>query len=472
MSKNVAIKLLILLVVTALVYSIFWFFKVGQLEKQVRNFINDNNALVSSGQVSVSGFPFSQKVVINDVKFALPISHFGDKQVTIKNLVATSGVFASEFVIESLEEVAVQDSKGSIFSVEFASLPEIKFSVVDSKIIDFSYSDKGYRILNAEKALVYAAASSNISLQSSTDAEDKIVNKIRLELREVEGFDLSDVYRNSFEAKVVDGIKTGEIILGNNVVLTEQPTIDPVTGLPLATVAPVAAAIQPVPAVVVPQPEVVPAPAAAVPGQELAQAPVVADPNAAIQPNAGEIAAAQEVIKNNVLVELEYVLTPNKTEQNAQIPVDPTQVQELPVQYTKTVKFTNFEISNPLFKININGELTFTNDDNHPFGSLAFKVEKIDNLLSFISSSISKIIAEKRVDIAAVAPVDGIVNSPDNSYPDFLAKISVNLVPVLKEIAAKNAVSKDDIAEFDLRREKNLDFLVNETPTREILGKF
>jgi hypothetical protein len=33
-------------------------------------------------------------------------------------------------------------------------------------------------------------------------------------------------------------------------------------------------------------------------------------------------------------------------------------------------------------------------------------------------------------------------------------------------------VSKDNVAQFDVRREKNLDFLVNETPMREVLGKF
>ena len=39
-------------------------------------------------------------------------------------------------------------------------------------------------------------------------------------------------------------------------------------------------------------------------------------------------------------------------------------------------------------------------------------------------------------------------------------------------MAAKNPVSKGDVAVFDIRREKNLEFLINETSIREVLGKF
>jgi hypothetical protein len=36
----------------------------------------------------------------------------------------------------------------------------------------------------------------------------------------------------------------------------------------------------------------------------------------------------------------------------------------------------------------------------------------------------------------------------------------------------KNQLSKEDLAVFEIRREKNLDFLINETPIREVMGKF
>ena len=43
---------------------------------------------------------------------------------------------------------------------------------------------------------------------------------------------------------------------------------------------------------------------------------------------------------------------------------------------------------------------------------------------------------------------------------------------ISSEIALKNSASKDEIAQFDVRREKNLEFLVNEVSVREIVGKF
>lgn len=74
MSKNALVKFVILLVVVTLVYSVFWFFKTGQLHKQVENFINQNSNYVSVGEVAVSGFPLTQTVTIKDLKFTLPVA--------------------------------------------------------------------------------------------------------------------------------------------------------------------------------------------------------------------------------------------------------------------------------------------------------------------------------------------------------------------------------------------------------------
>ena len=59
-----------------------------------------------------------------------------------------------------------------------------------------------------------------------------------------------------------------------------------------------------------------------------------------------------------------------------------------------------------------------------------------------------------------------------DSYKNFLRRIAINLPAVNREISAKNPVSKEKIAQFDVRREKNLDFIINEVSIHEILGKF
>jgi hypothetical protein len=121
----------------------------------------------------------------------------------------------------------------------------------------------------------------------------------------------------------------------------------------------------------------------------------------------------------------------------------------------------------------VNGEMKTFADDSLPSGSMAIKVEKIDNLIGHIATGFNQMAEQKKP--AVEVQTSDLANSGvavQDSYQDFLRRVSTNLSPVAKELAAKNAVSKEDIAQFDIRREKNLEFLVNETSVREILGKF
>jgi hypothetical protein len=81
----------------------------------------------------------------------------------------------------------------------------------------------------------------------------------------------------------------------------------------------------------------------------------------------------------------------------------------------------------------------------------------------------------------AINPVDPAVpsdvtataataNSSD-LYQALLQRVSVSIESVVLEVSSKNAVSNGNLMQFDIRREKNLEILINETPVREILGK-
>jgi hypothetical protein len=182
------------------------------------------------------------------------------------------------------------------------------------------------------------------------------------------------------------------------------------------------------------------------------------------------------LVKSNLVLDLEYVLTPNQpAEQQAKLPANPAEIQEIPLQYSKLVKVNNLEFSNPLYKIIINGEMNSLQDDSMPSGSLSVKVEKVDTLISYLSTGLSQIADQKKPMAATQVQSSNLAGNGmimEDSYQSFLRRIVAGLSPVAKELAAKNAVSKEDIAQFDIRREKNLEFLINETPMREILGKF
>lgn len=491
MGRNIAIKLAILLVVAALVYSVFWFFKVGQVEKQIKEFVSNNGSYVSVGEVVVSGFPLAQKITIKNLKFTIPNAALDKNQVLVPHLEATAGILASDYKIALVEKVSVQDPDGNLATVEFAKDPEINVSILDGNIAKFYYQDSGYRILSADKNVIYSSANSMVSVKSGVEL-DKITNLISVNIKEIEGFDVISLYKNILEKKIIDGIKTGEISLGNN----PTPAANPVQASPdAASSAPQIATLN--------------APAQITPTTSTTAIPVVSNAaETSVATTSAQPAAADPIpatisdtslVKSDLALELEYVLTPIKVEgQQANIPQDPTQIQEAPSQHSKAVKITNLEFSNPLYKITINGEMSSLPDDSLPSGGITIKVEKITNLITQISTNFTQMAEKKAKSPAAVKPapteakstdstaptpttpasvVDDLlsgnsVSSIEDPYHAFLVRVAANFSAVIKEIAAKNVVSKDDVAQFDVRREKNLDFLINETSTREILGKF
>ncbi len=466
MSKNALVKFVILLVVVTLVYSVFWFFKTGQLHKQVENFINQNSNYVSVGEVAVSGFPLTQTVTIKDLKFTLPGALLSKRQTLVKHLEAKAGIFSSDFTITLPEGVLVQDSDNVASAVEFSKEPEITVSVADGRIGKFSYLDFGYRIADLEKNTIYAASSSTITLESAIGAEDKVTTKISANIKDIEGFDVVDIYKNVFEKKITEGLKTGEIILGSATVAND-PAVAPEVAADGSVVTPA------VDAAAAPAAPISAADAEAVVAAEVHVAPIdhIAPPKA--DEKLAATATDTNLVKSNFMAEIEYSLMPNKDDQKAQIPTDPTQIQEVPAQHNKVIKVTSLEFSNPLYKVSMNGEMNALADDNMPSGSLAIKVEKIDNLINHLVLHLGQM-TEKKPVTTEVQSVDLAGNGTltEDAYQNFLKKFSASLSSVAKEVAAKNAVSKDDVAQFDIRREKNLEFLVNETSIREILGKF
>lgn len=466
MSKNALVKFVILLVVATLVYSVFWFFKAGQLQKQVNGFVSQNGNYVSVGEVAVSGFPLAQKVTVKDLKFSFPGS-LVKRQTMVKHLEAKAGIFSSDFTVTLPEAVTVQDADNNSSTVEFSKDPEISLSLADGRIAKFNYQDFGYRIADAEKNTIYAASSTLVTLEAVVGADEIVTHKITANIKDIEGFNVVDIYKNIFEKKITEGLKTGEIVLGSSAVAVEvaPAVVDPMAVDPNAVVA-MAPVVDPAAAPVA-------APDAAM---VAAMDPNAVAPAAAPAPEKlAETATDSNLVKNNLVAAIEYSLIPNKDDQKAQIPTDPTQIGEVPMQHNKAIKITNLEFSNPLYKISMNGEMHAMADDNMPSGSLAIKVEKIDNLINHLVIGLNQLNEQKKPATATeVQAVDLAGNGTltADAYQNFLTKFTTGLSPVFKELAAKNAVSKDDVAQYDIRREKNLEFLVNETPIREILGKF
>jgi hypothetical protein len=506
MKKSLIIKLSIVLVVLVLSYCVFWFFKAGQSEKQINKFIADNSSYISSGEIAVSGFPVAQKISISDLKITVPINLIAKRQIVIKQLQANSGIFSNDFVVNFTDVVKVQDldNSGDVFDVEFTGgQPEILVSLLDGAISRFQYNDMGFKVLDAEKNVVNASAGTSILSENSVDESDKRTNKINMSFKDLEGYTVIDFYKNLLEKKVIEGIKTEEIKVNVNPVVAIDPNLQsapPISpdqaGIVQPNGAPVVDPNQ-APVVSSNQPPMIPpmdgntAVAQAPADQNGGNQPPVAmpvdgsinqAPTANIDPNNPQQAPApveiveSEISKHNVVIDVTLTLTPSvKQEQGEVPPADPTQVQELPVQYVQNIKINNVELSNALYKINVTGDAISASDDNYPSGGITVKVEKIANLVAHLKGQFKQLSQSKK----PTAPSNGVDLTNEQAqqnqiqnYDIFLNNISEKLPDVSNEIASKNSVSKDNVAQFDVRREKNLEFLINEVPVREIIGKF
>jgi|GEM_PF-1308963 len=513
MSRSFVIKSAIVLVVLVLVHSVFWFFKAGQLEKQVNNFISENSSHISTGEpVAVSGFPLSQKVTIKDLKFSIPGPSISKYQTTVKHLEAHAGIFSGNFTIVLLDQTTVQDAESNISGVvEFAKDPEISLVVAEGAISKFLYQDGGFKVVDAEKNMIYSASSTMFSFESVAE-EGKVKNKITANIKDMEGFDVLSVYKNYSEKKIIDGIKTGEISVGSASATSSDlaAAVAPGALSPNAAPATPAAAVEAVAADAAPTP-VAAETADTMKTADMKDGKVVADAThsaLAAEAKGDSKSAPTPAIpndnnKSNFALDIEYELVPNSNEQqSAQAPTDPTQIQEVPAQYSKVIKLNNIELSNSLYKISLNGQMSTFQDDAMPSGSVTVKVEKVDNLITHISEGFSKMLDQKKPEVVAVndvqpavapASADAVVAtvSPtpaavvpadaaavvdavkvEDPYQNFLKRVIANLSAVSKELSQKNQLSQGDVAAFDVRREKNIEFLINETPVREILGKF
>ena len=508
MKKGLIIKLAIVVIVLVLSYCVFWFFKAGQSEKQINKFIADNSAYIYAGEISVSGFPVAQKVTINDLKIIVPVSLVAKRQITIKQLQADAGIFSNNFAVNFTDTVKVQDldSSGEVFDVEFVNKPEISVSLLDGNIAKFQYNDSGFKVLDAEKNIVNSSSGVSVLSENSVDEAERHTNKINISFKDLEGYTVFDFYKNILDKKVVEGIKTEEIKVNINPVIDQAniqqlttPLIQDQAGIaPQPNVAPQQQNAQAQPQIVAPaQPSPVavsgnvaaaealknieqvvkqqePETAPTAPVDVANQLPV--DVNNQQPAQIADANADSNAVKSNIIIDIIITLTPSVKQEVAEVPpADPTQVQELPVQNVQNIKINNFEMSNSLYKINVTGDIVNNSDDNYPSGGITVKVEKIANLVNQLKEQFKQLSQSKKSTI----PSNGVDLMSDQSqqnqtqnYDIFLNNISEKLTDVSSEIALKNSASKDDVAQFDVRREKNLEFLINEIPAREIIGKF
>lgn len=535
MAKNIVVKIIIAILVLILLYSVFWFFKAGQLEKTINNFVQENSAFISSAKVKVTGYPFSQKASVTELKFILPNSALSKNRISISQLDIQSSIFSGNFSVKINGAVTLQDND-DVKRVDFNSSPEMSLKISDGNIINFSYKDSGYRVFDSKNNKVFSSDSTSISVNSSREKNDQINTKIKVDVLAIQGFNIIDIYKNSFEKKIIDGIKTGEIKIGTPNLIdaqtskltlgeSESPSIftaptpyenkgnskaqEIITNINNEEKKAMELSQKYDPKIAKNIKEnslAIEQQAAIQEGKNNPENTIVSEKNNEIET---AILKESEIISSNISIDIDYVLSPNKSNQQMTSPLDPSQLQMATTQYNKNFKINLIEISNQNFKISIMGSVDQFQDDSMLSGFASIKIQKLDNLVSYLKSefkNISQAIKSTVKDSSDASQAmqanssDGQNISVDQNaqvingtaenkqansldqdrggdysllqYSKSLDQIIENMEKVSQEISSKNQLSQNGDCVLDIKRERNLELIINDISVREILGKF
>lgn len=444
MIKSIISKLVILLIIVFAGISIFWFFKTSALKKSVLSAIAASEGEISASSVSVGGFPFRQKLKIHDLKLQfsaldnlpdqtlskLPSNVIPDNkyQVQIRKFESLSMVFSNNFVVSTLEDVSVRNRNGTVNSIQFNQKPIITFSVSRGTLSKFSYQDFGYKILDAGKNILFENGDSTISFVS-TEEGNKYRGKITAHFKDVGDLSFShDMSTPKIAAQQ------------ESVVDNSQQVIDPAIN-PETAIAPEAPK------------EVVPA-----------------EPTANL---------ANNLVKKSFTLDLEFV----SSKAPLPSPSDNVDDQLVPIvasneQTIELIDIKNFEILSPLYKVNIYGQINNLAKGESPIINISVKIEKLDNILTYIKRSIVNIPdntnANKIGDVLDTAtessePVidNEIVSSPAVSTQ----KPEADILGIIRTLSRKNAATNSEVAMFEFRQEKDKDLLINETSVADIINQ-
>lgn len=532
MSKKILAVVIILVLIMAGGQSAFWFFKTSQLEKHLTKYLNKKDTFFSVDKFEISGFPLQQNVSAHILKIKVPESFVKSSNLIFKKIKLSSSIFSNNFDINILENTVLRDANSRNNKVEFNKNPTASLKINSSGIESFTYRDNGYVIFGEDKNPITKSGANSVQLTVSKNESGQIISHIKASSKDAENFDLAEFYKNNYENSIIDGIKTGKIQIGmkeleqnqeiaENEILpnkyneefspeklnenfkkqiakinkevaiakNDNASNDKVTNTVINTVAASTKEIQEDTAASLDNTNTVDSLAKKSidkVSEEITAGDIVPTEDAAALQIANqkekldhliekELADLEiqkdekEIVKNDVIIDIECIKTP--IESNSQKASDPTKIAQIVTNYDKSYKINQFKISNDNFKININGQLNQPRDDTNMSGFITLKIDMATNFIDFVKSSFEKIASENDTKIQSF---DQSYNSAivKNAYSSFLSVVSDRLEEITREIAAKNQLSQNEKIVLEIRREKNLDIVINETPIREIVGKF
>ncbi|MFT7087791.1 MAG: hypothetical protein ACJAZX_001236 [Rickettsiales bacterium] len=406
--RNTNIWILAILLLLTALYGVFWSFKARLYEQR----INDIVASIAASKV----IPDKKIVMNGDVKVSgFPMMH----KIDIKNLTLGNvskkyrvvlnhieieiGAFSSDFLVRSLGPIFMED-KSSNFegSIDFNSGNKISGVISGDKISQLKYVGSGFRIFDEKKNVLFTVESKNGKIIFLNDTIPQSIIS-------------NDGY------KILDA--RNEVIFVAESFLIDTKYVDSEQYI----------------------------------SKNVLNIKNYQFPTFAKSPE-------NQDIKNNLIILSATNISPNEKFEN--ISAQTSMYQQKLAPYIFNIELEDFEFSNSLYKISMNGQASNFPDGAENYGSILARIENLDNLTKNIVSKVRRIsgIEEELSDHSSKAP------DRSSIFAAMALQFLDNLHPTLKDVAAKNPLSKNGLSVFEIKKERGEEFLINNVAPMEILA--
>ncbi len=525
MLKKFIARLIVFVIALCISYTGFWFFKANEIKARIIGILQDNAFYISSKSVAVEGFPLNNRVLISDLSFSAPTDILSSHKFNIKSLELVSELFSNEFIVKNIKDISYDNESGLNGVLSFNQNPEITLEILGSKSLSFKYRDQGFKIVsNLDKSTIYEADSTDLIIDSKINESGKITADLRVNIAKANSVNLTNLYLNGLQNDIIEAFSKGDLrIISNkidNLDDAEDYILDNINN------SEVALKYEPIsehnsvienPIKLNPEDTII---------EEMAMESIIEESDkdlfkkpsdsfkgiAQVEEKDNDVIKKINEIESDIVIDLSYILTPNKTNIENTTESDPTKIKSIPVKYNKLLQLKELTITNNLYSFLISGSMQTYLDDDRFSGVIDVEIDGLTILTNYIIKSSSDL-ANKNL------------SSNDNKYGQFLSRISNKIESIIDNLFFddlalddKNSevvnqqdiennptteeikqISKEDIIQGDLleikpsmanniepekegynlkkknelsftiSRDKNLEYMINDVPLRQIV---
>lgn len=167
-AKNTNIKAFISVFVVFLLIILVYFFIWKSITTKMKNIIADAFKDFKYESISISGFPFHKTITIGNISFTENVPLATESYVSIEKLKISSFIFGDLLNITFKNAKMIDVNNKVNYTLTYNEEPKINLSFYSNGgLKSFSYSDIGYRVVNANNETLYTASNSLIDVEST-----------------------------------------------------------------------------------------------------------------------------------------------------------------------------------------------------------------------------------------------------------------------------------------------------------------